>query len=305
MSVAVTANAIRPQRRPAIAVIRDYVALMKPNIIVLLEITTICAMVMAQRGWPAWGLLVATVLGGALAAGGANAINCYIDCDIDGIMARTQSRPLPSGRIDRNQALAFGVGLGVASFLILSLAVNLLAASLTMAALLFYVLVYTLWLKRRFVQNIVIGGAAGALPPVIGWAAVQGHLDSTALFLFAVVFFWTPPHFWALALLMERDYASVHVPMLPVVVGRDQARRQIVLYTVVLTVVTVLPFLAHSFGWTYLVGALILDGIFLVGAGMVVAKATAAAARWLFGFSIIYLAALFAVMAVDRILVVG
>ncbi len=299
MSVALRVEAI-PHRR-ALDVARDYVALTKPRVVVLLEVTAVAAMVMAARGWPRWELVVATVVGGWLAAAGANAINCWFDRDIDADMGRTRSRPIPAGRIDPAHALTFGVALAIASFLLLSLTVNLLAASLTMVAFLFYVLVYTMWLKRSSMQNIVIGGAAGAIPPLVGWAAVDGHLTLTALFLFAIVFYWTPPHFWALALLIRGDYARARVPMLPVVAGDRRTRQQIVLYTVILVLVTVLPALTRSFGPIYIGGAAVLDTALLTDAVRTVSNPTARSARRLFYHSMLYLALLFAVMAVDRV----
>jgi protoheme IX farnesyltransferase len=256
---------------------------------------------MAAHGLPRWDLLVATVIGGWLAAAGANAINCWFDRDIDADMGRTRSRPLPAGRVDPAHAFTFGVVLALASFLLLSITVNLLAASLTMAAFLFYVLVYTMWLKRSSMQNIVIGGAAGAIPPLVGWAAVDGRLSLTALFLFAVIFYWTPPHFWALALLIRGDYARARVPMLPVVAGDRQTRQQIVLYTIILVLVTVLPALTRSFGILYIAGAAVLDAAFLADAVHTVSNPTARSARRLFYHSMLYLALLFAVMAVDRV----
>jgi len=299
MSIAIGVEAI--PRRSALSVARDYLALTKPRVIVLLELTTVASMVMAARGWPGWNLVIATVCGGWLAASGANAINCWFDRDIDARMGRTRARPLPSGRIDPRNALAFGVALGAVAFALLAVAVNLLAAALAMAALLFYVTVYTVWLKRSSMQNIVIGGAAGAIPPLVGWAAVQGHLDLTAVFLFAVVFYWTPPHFWALSLLVRADYERAHVPMLPVVAGDRETRQQILLYTVILTVVTVLPILTRSFGFVYAAGALALDAVLLVDAARVVREPSARSARRLFYHSLGYLALLFAAMALDRV----
>ncbi len=282
--------------------LRDYIALTKPRVVVLLEVTTVFAMVMAARGWPSSGLVAATVAGGWLAAGGAHAINCWFDRDIDASMGRTRTRPIPSGRVQPGSALAFGVTLGVLAFILLAVAVNLLAAALAIAGLLFYVLVYTMWLKRSSMQNIVVGGAAGAFPPLVGWAAVQGRLTLTALFLFAVIFYWTPPHFWALALLIRRDYASASVPMLPVIMGERETRRQILLYTLVLVVVTILPALAHSFGYVYIAGAGALDAIFLATTVHAVRDPSARAARRVFYYSMLYLALLFAVMAVDRVI---
>jgi heme o synthase len=299
VTVAISLEAL-PRRRAA-DVVRDYIALTKPRVIVLLEVTAVAAMVIAARGWPGWRLVLLTFAGGWLAASGANAINCWFDRDIDLAMGRTRTRPLPAGRIEPGQALAFGVVLGVASFALLSLTVNLLSAVLAMTALLFYVLVYTMWLKRSSMQNIVIGGAAGAIPPLVGWAAVTGSLDVTAVFLFAVVFYWTPPHFWALSLLIKSDYARAGVPMLPVVQGDRQTRYQIVLYTVVLCVVTVLPLLTRSFGAVYLGGAALLDAVLLTDAVVASQRPTARSARRLFYHSMVYLALLFAVMAVDRV----
>jgi protoheme IX farnesyltransferase len=282
--------------------LRDYIALTKPRVVVLLEITTVFAMVMAARGWPSSGLVAATVAGGWFAAGGAHAINCWFDRDIDASMGRTRGRPIPAGRVQPGNALAFGVILGGLAFGLLAVAVNLLAAALAIAGLLFYVFIYTMWLKRSSMQNIVVGGAAGAFPPLVGWAAVQGRLTLTALFLFAVVFYWTPPHFWALALLIRRDYASAAVPMLPVIVGERETRRQILLYTVVLVLVTILPVLVGSFGAIYMVGAGLLDAVFLATAVLAVRDPSARAARRVFYYSMLYLALLFAVMAIDRVL---
>ena len=303
MSVAVRVETpIRLRTRPRVAqTVRDYIALTKPRVVVLLEITTVFAMVMAARGWPSFGLVAATVAGGWFAAGGAHAINCWFDRDIDASMGRTRARPIPAGRVRPTSALAFGVTLGVVAFALLAVAVNLLAAGLAIGGLLFYVFVYTMWLKRSSMQNIVVGGAAGAIPPLVGWAAVQGRLTLTALFLFAVVFYWTPPHFWALALLIRRDYASVSVPMLPVILGERETRRQILLYTGVLALVTIMPLLAHSFGYVYVAGAGLLDALFLATAVIAVRDPSARAARRVFYYSMLYLALLFAVMAVDRV----
>jgi protoheme IX farnesyltransferase len=270
---------------------------------VLLEVTTLFAMIMAQRGWPSSGLVLATLSGGWLAAAGANTINCWFDRDIDGSMTRTSNRPIPSGRVEPAHALLFGLGLTVAAFALLTAFVNLLSASLALTAGLFYILVYTMWLKRSSVQNIVIGGAAGAIPPMVGWAAVEGRLGITAFFLFAIIFYWTPPHFWALALLLEKDYARASVPMLPVVAGESHTRRQVLMYTVVLAVVTILPFVAHSFGAIYLAGVVVLDAVLLGDAVAVLRGTGTRAARRLFYHSLLYLALLFAIMAVDRILI--
>ncbi|MFN2452019.1 MAG: heme o synthase [Candidatus Dormibacteria bacterium] len=286
--------------RGAAAVIRDYVALTKPRVILLLEVTTLFAMIVARHGWPGTELVVATLAGGWLAASGANAINQWYDRDIDAAMLRTRGRPVPGGRIEPHSALVFGVALALGAFVVLFLFANLLAAVLAEIALLFYVLVYTMWLKRTSAQNIVIGGAAGALPPAVGWAAATGGLDLTALYLVSIIFFWTPPHFWALALLMRDDYQRADVPMLPVVAGGHRTRQQIWLFTVVLTVVTALPFVAGLFGLVYLAGAAALDGAFLAGSFALLLRPSAAATRRLFHYSLLYLAALFAVMAADR-----
>ena len=299
MSVAVRVDVL--SRRSSVELARDYIALTKPRVIVLLELTTLASMVMAARGWPGWNLVIATLGGGWLAASGANAINCWFDRDIDATMQRTRSRPLPAGRIEPRNALAFGVFLGAVSFLLLAVAVNLLAAALALTALLFYVTVYTAWLKRSSIQNIVIGGAAGAIPPLVGWAAVQGRLDLTAAFLFAIVFYWTPPHFWALSLLVRSDYERARVPMMPVVAGDRRTRQQIVLYTLILCIVTVLPILTRSFGYVYAVGALALDALLVVDSVRVVRDPSARSARRLFYHSLSYLALLFAVMALDRV----
>jgi len=298
---ATTAAAVARRQRPLREVLADYVALTKPRIIVLLEVTAFCAMVMAAHGWPGLGLVIVTMAGGALAAGGANTINMWFDRDIDTQMRRTCSRPIPSGRIEAQHALIFGIGLEVASFALLATFANLLSATLALSALLFYVLVYTMWLKRTSMQNIVIGGAAGAMPPLVGWAAVSGHITVSALFLFAIIFYWTPPHFWALALLIRRDYEAAHVPMLPVVKGDRETRTQIALYTVVMVAVTMLPVFTHALGWVYLAGAAILDGIFMAYALRTYRDSSAQSAGRLFHYSLLYLALLFAVAALDSV----
>jgi len=289
-------------RRPARDVVLDYVSLAKPRIIPLLLITALGGMMMAERGWPSTGLVVLTLLGGALAAAGAGAINCWIDRDIDGEMLRTRRRPLPDGRIAPAHALLFGIVLGLLAFVLLAFWVNVLAATLAISGLLFYVFVYTLWLKRSTVQNIVIGGAAGAIPPVVGWAAVTHRVDLTAVYLFAIIFLWTPPHFWALALRLRGDYARAKVPMLPVVHGEAAARRQIVGYTLVLVAVTLAIVLTGVLGPVYLVGAALLGAAFVA---LAVANLLARRQRWsriLFDYSIAYLGLLFAVMVADRMI---
>lgn len=240
-----------------------YVALTKPRIIELLLITTVPAMVLAARGWPGTWLVVATLVGGTLSAAGANTLNCYLDRDIDGVMRRTSRRPLPRHQIEPESALIFGVALGLAGFAWLSLFANLLAASLATAALLFYVLVYTLWLKRTSNQNIVIGGAAGAAPALVGWAAVTGGVELPAWILFSVVFYWTPPHFWALALRYRDDYQAAAVPMLPVTNGISSTTRQMVLYAGLTAITSVLLVPTAGMGWIYLLAAVGLGGWFL------------------------------------------
>jgi len=289
-------------RRPARDVVLDYVSLAKPRIIPLLLITALGGMMMAERGWPSTGLVILTLLGGALAAAGAGAINCWIDRDIDGEMLRTRRRPLPDGRIAPAHALLFGIVLGLIAFVVLAFWVNVLAATLAISGLLFYVLVYTLWLKRSTVQNIVIGGAAGAIPPVVGWAAVTHRVDLTAVYLFAVIFLWTPPHFWALALRLRGDYARAKVPMLPVVQGEAAARRQIVAYTLVLVAVTLAVVFTGVLGPIYLIGSALLGAGFIV---LAVVNLLARRQRWsrvLFDYSIAYLGLLFAVMVADRMI---
>ncbi|TME24445.1 MAG: protoheme IX farnesyltransferase [Chloroflexi bacterium] len=292
----------RPAGRPVRDVVLDYISLAKPRIIPLLLITALGGMMMAERGWPSTGLVLLTLLGGALAAAGAGAINCWIDRDLDREMMRTRRRPLPDGRIAPSHALIFGIGLGLAAFLVLAFWVNVLAATLAISGLLFYVFVYTLWLKRWTVQNIVIGGAAGAVPPMVGWAAVTHRLDLTALYLFAIIFLWTPPHFWALALRLKGDYARAQVPMLPVVRGESAARRQILFYTLVLVAVTLAVVLTGALGLLYLAGAAVLGGPFIA---LAVANLRTRRQRWsrlLFDYSIAYLGLLFAVMVADRMI---
>jgi protoheme IX farnesyltransferase len=291
---------LRVARRSPREVVLDYVSLAKPRIIPLLLITALGGMMMARRGWPSTGLVVLTLLGGAMAAAGAAAINCWIDRDIDRSMTRTRHRPLPDGRIAPGHALLFGIGLGLAAFLLLAFWVNVLAATLAISGLLFYVFVYSLWLKRATTQNIVIGGAAGAVPPLVGWAAVTNSLDLTAVYLFAIIFLWTPPHFWALALRLRHDYARAHVPMLPVVRGDLVTRRQILLYTIVLVTLSLLIVLSGALGRLYLVGALLLGGGF-VGLAIINLRGRRLRwSRWLFDYSIAYLALLFGVMVADR-----
>ncbi len=276
----------------------DYVELTKPKVQSLLLLTTIATMYVA--GDPSAVLVALTCLGGYLSAGGAGAINHYFDRDIDALMRRTAGRPLPAGRIAPRSALLFGCALALLSVLELSLLVNPLAAALSFAGFLGYVFVYTIWLKRRTPQNIVIGGAAGAVPPLVGWAAVTGSVSGTAVMLFFIVFFWTPPHFWSLSLLMKDEYAKVGVPMLPVVRGEAETRRQILLYSVLLYAVTQLPFCAGGFGATYLVASIVLGLGFVAGAIRLYRRADRNSALRLYLYSLAYLALLFCAMVADR-----
>ena len=270
-------------------VVSDYFEMTKPKVQSLLLFTTVTTMYVA--GDPSLGLVLLTCLGGALSAGGAGAVNHWFDRDLDAIMSRTADRPVASGRVSPRAALLFGVGLGIASVLLLSLTVNPLAAALSASGFLGYVFVYTIWLKRSTPQNIVIGGAAGAVPPLVAWAAVTGGLSGTALYLFAIVFFWTPPHFWALSLLMKDEYAKAGVPMLPVVRGEEETRRQILLYTILLYAVTQLPFCAGAFGLTYLAISMVLGALFIAGAVVLFRRADRRSALRLYLFSLAYLAA--------------
>jgi protoheme IX farnesyltransferase len=275
----------------------DYVTLTKPRVQLLLLLTTVTTMYVA--GDPSLGLVLLTCLGGSLSAGGAAAVNHYYDRDIDAQMARTANRPVPSGRVRPGAALAYGLVLQALSFLLLAATVNLLAAILALCGFLGYVLVYTMWLKRSTPQNIVIGGAAGAVPPLVGWAAVAGHVDPAAWYLFAIVFYWTPPHFWALSLLMKSEYERVGVPMMPVVHGETETRRQIVLYTCLLVVLTMLPVVFGFFGAIYAVAALGLGGAFLTLAVRLQRRADRKSALRTYLFSLLYLALLFGVMVAD------
>ncbi len=280
--------------------LHDYVALTKPEIISLLLVTTVCTMFIATRDMPSWGLIFWTTLGGALSAGGANALNCYVDQDIDQEMTRTRRRPIPSGRLPAQRVLVFGLSLAVLSFMVMLLAVNMLAAVLSLSGLLFYVFVYTLWLKRSTPQNIVIGGAAGAVPPLVGWAAVTGHVDLAAWWLFAIIFFWTPPHFWALALLIKKDYARAGIPMLPVVRSENYTRWQIFLYSLLLLPLTFMLFAIGALGVVYLAAAVVLTGIFIWYAVRLLRAATPVWARRTYLYSLLYLALLFGSMVVDH-----
>jgi len=281
-----------------------YVALTKPRIIELLLVTTLPTMIVAKRGVPSVGLMVATLVGGALAAGGANAINMFVDRDIDQVMHRTRNRPLVTGAITPQAALIFAISLEVVAFVELWLAVNLLSAVLAVSATAFYVFVYTLWLKRRSSQNIVIGGAAGAVPVLVGWSAVTGSLSWTPVVLFAIIFIWTPPHFWALAVKYRDDYDAAHVPMLPAVATLRRTSREILLYTVLLVAVTLFFAGIADMGPLYVVVAAVLGAGFLLMAGRLWQlarhdRATGRDAMRLFSYSITYLTVLFVAMAVD------
>jgi protoheme IX farnesyltransferase len=277
--------------------VADYVALTKPRVQLLLLLTTVTTMYVA--GDPSVELVLATCLGGSLSAGGAGAVNHWFDRDIDAQMARTATRPVPAGRIAPSAALGFGLVLGALSFAWLVVAVNALAAVLALSGFLGYVLVYTMWLKRTTPQNIVIGGAAGAVPPLVGWAAVTGRVEPAALYLFAIVFYWTPPHFWALSLLMKDEYARVGVPMMPVVRGEVETRRQILLYTGLLTVLTLLPVVFGFFGAVYAVTAALLGAAFLWLSVRLQRAADRRSALRTYLFSLAYLAVLFCAMVLD------
>ena len=279
------------------SIVGDYVEMTKPKVQSLLIFTTVTTMYVA--GDPSLGLVALTCLGGALSAGGAGAINHALDRDIDRLMKRTADRPVASGRVSPAAAIVYGSLLGCASFALLALTVNPLAAVLAMSGLLGYVLVYTMWLKRRTPQNIVIGGAAGAVPPLVAWAAVTDGLAGTPLYLFAIVFFWTPPHFWSLSLLMKDEYARAGVPMLPVVRGEGETRRQILLYAVLLYAVSQLPFCAGAFGATYLVCSVLLGAAFIAGAYRLMRQPSRRTALRLYLFSLAYLALLFGAMVAD------
>lgn len=281
--------------------VTDYLTLTKPPIISLLLITATGGMFLAAAGIPSLQTLVLVCVGGALGAGGANAINHFLDQDIDALMSRTSKRPVPGNRISPISALAFGVALNIGAFFVLAYWVNLLSASLTLAATLFYLLVYTGWLKRNTPQNIVIGGAAGAIPPVVGWAAVTGGIDLPALYLFSIVFFWTPPHFWALSLLILKDYQAAGVPMLPVVVGRERTTQNIFIYSLALVALTLLFAVTDAVGLVYLASAGVLGGVFIVMAWNLKREQTTRKARHLYLYSLLYLALLFAVMLADAV----
>ena len=288
------------------AVLRAYVVLTKPRIMSLLLFTTLAAILIAVRQHPLptmtfLRVALATMAGGALASGGAAALNCYIDRDIDRIMSRTRRRALPAGILTPRQVLVFGLSLSALSVAILLALTNPLAAGLALAGNVFYVVIYTLWLKRRTTQNIVIGGAAGAIPPLVGWAAVTGSLALPALLLFVLITYWTPAHFWSLALLIRRDYSRAHVPMLPSMASEGHAEWQIVMYTLLVVIASLLLFAIHSMGTIFLAAALVLGGLFIGLAVQLRLTGTARHARRTFLYSNLYLAALFAAMIVDRL----
>jgi len=292
----VNAVTVKP-RVGTLALARDYVSLLKLRIVALLDATAIGVMFPAAHGHPRVAAVLAVLLGGTLAAGGAHAVNCWFDRDIDAEMSRTRTRPIPAGRIPAWHALGIGIALNALAFAVLWTWANLLAALLALAGTLIYVFVYTIWLKRATSQNIVIGGSAGAIPPLVGWAAVTGRLDLTALALFAVIFFWTPPHFWALAQVIKADYARARIPMLPVVAGERSAKRQSVAYAVLTLAVSVVPFFTGFAGEIYLAGAVVL------GLGFVtISVLDLSGSRWtrrLFTYSLVYVGLLFGLFAVS------
>src|SRR3954465_13964073 len=289
----------REQAGPSL--LRDMVMLTKPRIISLLLVTTVAPMFVA--GNPTWLLVVVVLIGGYLMAGGANAVNMYLDRDIDTQMSRTRLRPIPSGRMGPRSVLAFGVALATAATFLLARFTNVLTALLALGGFYFYVFVYTRWLKRTTPQNIVIGGAAGAFPPLGGWAAVPGRVELAAVYLFLIVFYWTPPHFWALALLKQKDYGNAGVPMAPLVWGERETMRNMLWYTMILLPLTLLPFAFGALGVPYLVMAALLGGWLLVGVVRVMRASDFVKPAWaLYKYSLLYLALLFAAMVVDRAL---
>ncbi|CAB4767997.1 MAG: protoheme IX farnesyltransferase [Actinobacteria bacterium] len=286
-------------RRAPTTTVGGYIALTKPRIIELLLITTLPAMVMAEQGWPPLRLIVATLIGGTLAAGGANAINMVIDRDIDALMERTASRPLVTGLIAPRNALIFAVALELVAFGVLWAFTNLLAAVLAVSATAFYVFVYTIWLKRTSKQNIVIGGAAGAVPALVGWAAITNSMAWSPVILFLLIFFWTPPHFWALAIRYADDYRSAGVPMLPAVVSPKEAVRHMIGYTVILVAISLVLIPVGNLGWIYAISAGVLGLLFLAGVIDLGRNPTTARSMRVFGFSISYVTLLFAALTVD------
>ncbi len=305
MTAVLTTEPVVAQRRAFGDLARGYLALTKPRIIELLLVTTVPAMVVAERGMPSFWLILATLVGGSFAAGSANTINCYVDRDIDVRMNRTSRRPLPKSVVTPPEALRFGIVLGIAATLWLGLLVNWLSAALALAAIGFYVFVYTLGMKRNTPSNIVIGGAAGCMPVLIGWSAVTGRVELPAFVLFAIVFYWTPPHFWALAIKFRDDYAAAGVPMLPVVAGLKETTRQIVLYSWAMVAISLLFHPVARMGHVYLVSCLVLGVVFLREAHLLARRARVGEnvkPMRLFHWSITYLTLLFAAMAVDQLI---
>lgn len=286
-------------RKAPTSVFGGYIVLMKLRVVELLLITTVPTMVLAEQGWPSWGLVAITLIGGTLAAGGANAINMVIDRDIDALMERTKTRPMVTGLISPRDAMIFALALEAAAFGVLWAGANLLAAVLALSATLFYVFVYTLWLKRTSRQNIVIGGAAGAVPVLVGWAAVQNSLSWEPFILFIAIFLWTPPHFWALAIRHADEYKAAGVPMMPSVVPMKQTVRQMFVYAVLLTIVTLILGGVADLGLTYLISATVLGLGFIASTIDLGRHPTASRAMRVFGFSITYVTVLFTAMAVD------
>jgi len=290
---------VRAHEQAHTSLLRDMVTLTKPRIISLLLVTTVAPMFVA--GNPTWMSVEIVLIGGYLMAGGANAVNMYLDRDIDTQMSRTRLRPIPSGRMGPRAVLAFGIALATAATYILARFTNVLTAVLALAGFYFYVFVYTRWLKRTTPQNIVIGGAAGAFPPLVGWAAMTGTLDLTAVYLFLIVFYWTPPHFWALALLKQKDYGRAGVPMAPLVWGERETMRQMLWYNVILIVLTLLPFTFGAFGIIYFASALVLGVVLLLGVIRIMTTPEWTKPAWqVYKFSLLYLALLFLAMVIDR-----
>ena len=294
---------IAQQMTASRSVVRDYVALTKPRIVSMLLLTALGGMFLAERGAPDATLVLLVLVSGALAAGGAQALNHSLERDIDALMWRTRNRPVASGRVSPQAALAFGVLLNVVAFAVLATLVNPLSAVLTLSATLFYVLVYTIGLKRTTPQNVVIGGAAGAIPPMVGWTAVTGGLGLPAIYLFAIIFFWTPPHFWALSLLTKDDYARAGIPMLPVVTSVQETKLYILLYTLLLVALTLMFFTTQAVGWTYFIASLVLGTVFLYYAWRLLRQPGIRGARSMYLYSLLYLALLFTFIAVDSVVV--
>ena len=283
------------------SIVKDYVVLTKPRVVSLLLLTALGGMFLASGGLPEPPLVLLVLGGGALAAGGAQALNHYLERDIDALMLRTRNRPVASGRVSPQSALAFGVSLNVLAFVILGALVNPLSAVLTLSATLIYVFVYTIGLKRTTPQNIVVGGAAGAIPPMVGWAAVTGQVDLQAIYLFAIIFFWTPPHFWALSLLLKDDYARAGLPMLPVVTSVQETKGYILLYSLLLVALTLMFFTTQAVGWVYFGASCALGAVFLYLAGRLFWQPGVRGAGTLFVYSLLYLALLFVAVAADSL----